>query len=150
MRIKTFGSERSGKKDSGVVPWGRWTAAPPFQGVFYTVKNAPLAGVQAPGGGLPVGTGPWVGGPGLPSQSVFPGATSGPPCPTVSLSPPGCGLPREANLCTPEWGWELRSRQAESSGCTPVCSHAWGTSKLWVGGAKQVTLAVNNWTSVRA
>lgn len=73
-----------------------------FPGIFYTVKDAPLGGRggggggRALGGGPPVGTGPWVGDKGCPHNL--------PPCLIVSLSPPGCGLLREADLCTPRVG----------------------------------------------
>lgn len=33
---------------------------------------------------------------------------------------------------------------------TPVCKHAWGTPKCCASEAKEVTLAVDNWTGVRA
>lgn len=107
-------------------------------------------GVWAPGEGLPVGTEPWEGEQGCPHNDS-PGATSGPVFYSLPV-PSRLWAPERGKPLHPQsGGWVLRSRQAESVRMdTPVCSHAWGTSKFWVKGANEVTLAVDNWTSARA
>lgn len=100
VRIKTFRSEQSGKTAGGCRGFGG-VASLLFR-AFSTVRMHYWRGVRAPGRACL-----WAqsrgGGQGCPHND-FPGATSRPLCSIVSLSPPGCGLLREANLCTPRVG----------------------------------------------
>lgn len=110
---------------------------PSLKGVFH--PEGCTAEIRGPSRGPAWGPGP--GGRGGP-QSALPG-------PTVSLSLPGCGLPGEANLCTPKWGWGAETEADRVFRMdTPVCSHARWSPKFWAAGATEVRLAVDSWMSV--
>lgn len=111
------------------------------------MKNALLRSFTGSGRGPACEHGAMGWGQGLPSESAFPGATSAPPCPTVSLSPPGCWLPAKANLCSPRVGGGvlLRSRSVDSLGqeCLSAVMPG-GPQNSGQVGLRGVMLAVDN------
>lgn len=131
--------ERAGgrrRQDAGDV-------APSLRGVFHAVKAALQRRSAGPSRGPACGPRAW--GTGRPSVCS--------PRSRCLPVPAGCGLPGEANLCTPKWGRgaETKAGRGFRTG-TPVCSHAqwspkiraagprsrwhWTTGRVWIPGGR--------------
>lgn len=113
--------ERAGgrrRQDAGDV-------APSLRGVFHAVKAALQRRSAGPSRGPACGPRAW--GTGRPSVCS--------PRSRCLPVPAGCGLPGEANLCTPKWGRgaETKAGRGFRTG-TPVCSHAQWSPKIWAAG----------------
>lgn len=115
--------ERAGgrrRQDAGDV-------APSLRGVFHAVKAALQRRSAGPSRGPACGPRAW--GTGRPSVCS--------PRSRCLPVPAGCGLPGEANLCTPKWGRGAETKASRGfRTCTPVCSHAQWSPKIWAAGPR--------------
>lgn len=118
--------------------------APSLRGVFHAVKAALQRRSAGPSRGPACGPRAW--GTGRPSVCS--------PRSRCLPVPAGCGLPGDANLCTPKWGRGAKTKAGRGFRTgTPVCSHAqwspkiraagprsrwhWTTGQVWIPGGRR-------------